>query len=261
MSLNIRRATPADSAALSVVIKNAFDGIAKAHNFPLDFVSPEMATGLADGFLNHPKIYGVVAENDGKVVGSNFLDERNVIPAVGPISVDPGAQAKGVGRRLMQAVIERGKSAPGIRLVQDAFNMRSMSLYTSLGFDVKEPLALMSGKSCSVMPANIDVRPLEEADLPACAVLCQKVHGFDRTNELRDSNGMFHSQVLVRGNRLPHIWQRLRCGSSIMLLQRRNRTCATLCLAPAPPHLPRFRSCCPRGNPNSSAGVLARGFA
>ena len=39
----------------------------------------------------------------------------------------------------MEAVIERGEGAPGIRLLQDAFHMRSLSLYTSLGFDVKEP--------------------------------------------------------------------------------------------------------------------------
>ena len=30
----------------------------------------------------------------------------------------------------MEAVIERGKDAPGIRLLQDGFHMRSLSLYT-----------------------------------------------------------------------------------------------------------------------------------
>ena len=45
---------------------------------------------------------------------------------------------------LMEAVIERGKSAAGIRLGQDAFNTASLSLYSSLGFDVKEPLCLKS---------------------------------------------------------------------------------------------------------------------
>jgi len=202
MSLSVRRVTAADIPDCARIIKNAFDGIARAHNFPLDFVSSEQAMGLAQGFSSHPKIYGVVAVSDGQVVGSNFLDERNSIPAVGPISVDPNAQAKGVGRRLMQAVIERGKTAPGIRLVQDAFNTRSMSLYTSLGFDVKEPLALMGGKPCSILPADVEVRQLEESDLPACAALCQKVHGFDRNNELRDTNSMFNSQVLLRGGRV-----------------------------------------------------------
>jgi len=165
MSLSVRPATPADTHAAAQIIKNAFDGIAEAHNFPLDFVSLEMAIGFAESFMNHPKVYGVVAEIDGKIVGSNFLDERNVIGAVGPISVDPKAQARGVGRRLMQAVIERGKNAPGIRLVQDAFNTRSMSLYTSLGFDVKEPLALMMGRPLSGdLAAGAQVRPMREEE-------------------------------------------------------------------------------------------------
>ena len=52
-----------------------------------------------------------------------------------------GAEARGyavlVGRG---AEMERGEGAPGIRLLQDAFHMRSLSLYETLGFDVKEPL-------------------------------------------------------------------------------------------------------------------------
>lgn len=202
MSLTIRRAIPADIADCGRIIKSAFDGIATAHHFPLDFVSEELAIGLATGFINHPKIYGVVAEKGGQIVGSNFLDERNSIAAVGPISVDPAAQAKGVGRRLMEAVIERGRNLPGIRLVQDAFNTRSMSLYASVGFEVREPLVLLMGKCSSVCSVDTDVRPLLETDLPACAELCRKVHGFDRTAELRDSNQMFQSQVLVRHGRI-----------------------------------------------------------
>ena len=90
-------------------------------------------------FIPHPLIWGVVAEIDGRIVGSNFLDERDPIRGVGPITVDPEGQNAGVGRKLMEAVLERGEGAPGVRLLQDAFHMRSLSLYASLGFDVKEP--------------------------------------------------------------------------------------------------------------------------
>jgi hypothetical protein len=34
----------------------------------------------------------------------------------------------------MEAVIGRGEGAPGIRLQQDAFHMRSLALYELLGF-------------------------------------------------------------------------------------------------------------------------------
>jgi hypothetical protein len=39
----------------------------------------------------------VVAEIDGRVVGSNFLDERGPVRGVGPITVDPAAQGRGSG--------------------------------------------------------------------------------------------------------------------------------------------------------------------
>jgi hypothetical protein len=39
-------------------------------------------------FLAHPHIYGVVAELDGRVVGSNFLDERSIIAGIVPITVE-----------------------------------------------------------------------------------------------------------------------------------------------------------------------------
>lgn len=85
----------------------------------------------------------------------------------------------------MQAVIERGRGAAGIRLVQDAFNTRSMSLYASLGFEVKEPLVIVQGNPESAPPAGRTVRPMEPGDVDECADLCRRVHGFDRASELR----------------------------------------------------------------------------
>ena len=55
-------------------------------------------------------------------------------------------QGGGVGRRLMEAVLERANGAAGIRLLQDAFNMRSLALYASLGFEVREPVLVMTGR-------------------------------------------------------------------------------------------------------------------
>ena len=39
--------------------------------------------------------------------------------------------------------MERGARARGIRLFQDSFNMQSLSLYSSLGFEAKEPAVLI----------------------------------------------------------------------------------------------------------------------
>jgi hypothetical protein len=145
----------------------------------------------------------VVAEIDGRIVGSNFLDERDPIPGVGPITVDPEGQNSGVGRKLMEAVIERGKDTPSIRLVQDGFHMRSLSLYASLGFEVTASCVVMNGKLRDEPPGGIEVRPATEDDLDACAELCKKVHGFDRNGALGDAvAGPFAPFAAVRDGRI-----------------------------------------------------------
>jgi GNAT superfamily N-acetyltransferase len=202
--MKLRKPVPDDAPALSRIIYDAFAGIAQAHRFPIDFPSPDAASGLIGFFISNPAVVGFIAEDDsGRMLGSNFLDKRDAIAAVGPITVDPAQQSKGVGRRLMQAVIDAGRDATGIRLVQDAFNTASMSLYTSLGFNAKEPLALMRGRpKAPAAEIGTEARAMREADLPACAELCRKIHGIDRTNELRDAIKMFRPWVLVRGGRV-----------------------------------------------------------
>jgi predicted N-acetyltransferase YhbS len=200
--VTLRRVEPGDAEACAQILFDAFGGFHDHHRFPRDFPELEAAVAMMGMSIPHPSIWGVVAEIDGRIVGSNFLDERDPIRGVGPITVDPESQDVGVGRKLMEAVMERGSGAPGIRLLQDAFNMRSLSLYASLGFDVKEPAAVFGGKPRSGPVPGVDVRPLEEGDLDECEALCKKVHGFERTNELRDSIQAFAPFVAVRDGRV-----------------------------------------------------------
>jgi predicted N-acetyltransferase YhbS len=185
--VELRAIERADAAECARVIYEAFGGIHDHHRFERDFPTLEAAEQLTSAFIAHPSIWGVVAESDGRIVGSNFVDERGTIRGLGPITVHPRAQGRGVGRRLMQAALERSRGAAGIRLVQDSFNVGSLSLYASLGFEVKEPAVVISGRPVSDPVAGIEVRPLEAADLQGCKELCLKVHGFERTNELRDA--------------------------------------------------------------------------
>ena len=196
-SLAIRPITDADAQPCGRILFEAFRRFHDHHRFPPDFQSLEEAVQLAELFIGHPAIFGVVAEMDGRIVGSNFLDERNDMRGVGPITVDTDVQGQGVGRRLMDDVIFRGRDAAGIRLVQDGFNMRSLSLYASLGFRPREPLVLLTGRPQEAPPPEVEVRPLREEDLEGCAALCRRVHGFDRSRELRDAMALF-SPVVVR---------------------------------------------------------------
>jgi len=200
--ITLRSPTPDDIETLAQIVFDAFGGIHDQHGFQRDFPTPETARGMMSAWVPHPKVWGVVAEIDGHIVGSNFIDERDPILGIGPITIDPKVQNSGVGRTLMEAVIERGSGAPGIRLVQDGFHMRSLSLYTSLGFEVTAPCIVMAGKPRSGPVAGIRVRPLEEADFDECAALCVKVHGFERTGSLRDSRATSTPLVAERDGRI-----------------------------------------------------------
>ena len=189
MTLSIRPAAAADAAECGRITHAAFAAIADQHNFPHDFPSAEVAIGLAQMLIEHPGFYGAVAEENGRILGSNFLDERSPIGGIGPITVDPAAQNQGVGRRLMEAVMERAtaQKMPGIRLVQDSYHNRSLCLYTSLGFVTREPLSVMQGPPLDARLPGYEVRAATAEDAGACNALCQRVHGFARGGEVADA--------------------------------------------------------------------------
>src|SRR4051794_39256018 len=118
MEIKLRNITPDDAEECSRIVHEAFSSIDDKHNFRRDFPSVESATPLAAMLINSPDVFGVAAEVDGKFAGSNFLTEWDPIAGVGPITVDPKLHGHGIGRKLMQAVIARGRDhAVGIRLV------------------------------------------------------------------------------------------------------------------------------------------------
>lgn len=189
MELILRPATPDDAPELGRICYDAFGAIADQHNYPHDLPNVEVSLGLMAFMTGHPGVHGVVAERDGTILGSNFLDERSQIAGIGPITVDPKAQDRGVGRRLMGAVMERAaeRQFPGVRLVQAAYHARSFSLYAALGFDVREPLACMQGPPIGETIAGHAVRPAQTSDLDACNRVCQRIHGHTRAGELADA--------------------------------------------------------------------------
>jgi len=188
-SIVIRRATPADAEICGKICFEAFATLAGRHNFPSDFPSAEASIGVLSMMFSHPSFFCVVAEQDGKIVGSNCLDERTPIAGVGPITIDSGAQNRSIGRQLMQAALARAEQRKfaGVRLVQAAYHSRSLSLYTKLGFAVREPLACMQGSTFHKTTPGYRVRPAKASDQAACNELCVRVHGHDRAGELSDA--------------------------------------------------------------------------
>ncbi|MCU0547389.1 MAG: GNAT family N-acetyltransferase [Oscillatoriaceae cyanobacterium Prado104] len=184
MNVALRRATAADIAACSRINYEAFQDISDRHQFPTDFPTLEFSTEIIGFLIESPLFFELVAESEGAVVGCGFMDERNPIRGIGPVSVDRTFQGCGAGRAMMQALLERGKEANGIRLVQESFNMASLSLYTSLGFEVKEPFVLLEGKFRGQPESGFEVRPMASEDVGECAALCEKLYGCDRTADI-----------------------------------------------------------------------------
>jgi predicted N-acetyltransferase YhbS len=200
----IRTAAPEDAPACGRICYEAFAAISTAHGFPCDFPGPEATTGLLSMMFSSPGVYCVVAESDGRIVGSNALDERSVIGGGGPITIDPSAQNRGVGRKLMQAVMDRAheRGGAGLRLTQAGFHNRSLSLYTLLGFDVREPLACMQGRTRERSLPGCAVRPAKPDDVGVCNTLSRRVHGFDRGVDLAQAIKQGTARVVEREGRI-----------------------------------------------------------
>ena len=200
----IRTATAEDGSACGQICYDAFSTISSAHGFPCDLPGPEAAIGLLSMMFSTPGFYAVVAEHDGRIVGSNVLAEQAVIHGVGPITIDPTLQNAGVGRKLMLAVMDHANrnGAAGIRLVQAAFHNRSLSLYASLGFDIREPLSCMQGQTRERSIPGCMVRFAQPADQVACNALSRQVHGFDRAAELTYAIQEGSARVVERGDRI-----------------------------------------------------------
>ena len=193
-TVTIRRAKPEDASATGKICYDAFHKINSEHGFPDDLPPGEHAVGLMSTMFGHPGFFCVVAEEGGRVVGSNCMDERSPIAGIGPITIDPAAQNRGVGRKLMQAVMDRARERnfPGVRLVQAAFHTRSLSLYATLGFDAREPLSVMQGPAIKKKLEGCFVRPATAARLgsvqsrvreSAWAPSRRRSGGFDRAGD------------------------------------------------------------------------------
>ena len=202
--ITLREALPADIPDCGRVLYEAFATLATEHGFPPDFPSVAVATGCIRGLITNPKFYGIVAERDGQIVGSTFLDERSTIAAIGPVSVDPLAQDGKVGRALMGAMLERAseRRVPGVRLVQISYHNRSLSLYAKLGFDVRETFAAMYGEPLRLTLPGYKVRSATADDEAASNALCVRVHGHDRAGEVSHAIARGKARVVERLGRI-----------------------------------------------------------
>ena len=200
MATEVRPARSEDVPELGRICYEAFKDISARHGFASDFASVEFAQQIVGMLVQQENVYSVGAFDGGTPKGSNYINLWSEAAGIGPVSVDVTSQGQGIGRLTMEDVIAhaRGQGYEMIRLCQDAFNMQSLALYASVGFDTKEPLSLLhlSGSNA----ADPNVRAATAADLPAMEELCRSVYRISRRGECEVLPGLgFPALVIDRG--------------------------------------------------------------
>ena len=79
MPLTLRLGRPDDADRCGTISYEAFKTIAEHHRFPPDSSAPERTVANFARRLSHPGYHVIVAELDGHIVGSNVLDEPNMV--------------------------------------------------------------------------------------------------------------------------------------------------------------------------------------
>jgi len=203
-TVTIRPGQREDADACGLICYEAFADIADQHRFPRDFPSVEVAVGLLGQLLSHPGFFAVVAELEGRIVGSNFLDERSW-PVVGgrpDLGGARGAEQRNRAPAHDRRARARARQAASVRLLQDAYHNRSFALYTTLGFETRSTTAVLQGPPPRVTIPGCAVRPARPDDIAACNQLCLRVHGHHRGGELQDAVARGVALVVERAGRL-----------------------------------------------------------
>jgi GNAT superfamily N-acetyltransferase len=175
---------PGHTTELGRICFEAFRHVSEGHGFERDFPDAETAAKVIGLIQSLPSSFQVAARVEGRLAGSNFLLLPDRVAGLGPITVDPAFHGRGIGRRLMRAALDYAAQHgfKQVRLMQDSYNTTSISLYASLGFDVREPIGVMNAAPAAGPDGA--VRRAQAGDLPPLEELCVRLYKTSRRNEL-----------------------------------------------------------------------------
>ena len=162
-----------------------FMGVPDPANFSADrdFFRPRWLGELGSGF---------VAEQDGRIVGSNLITNWGSFGFFGPLTIHPELWDKGVAQQLLEPTMEQFR-AWGVRqaaLFTFAHSAKHMNLYQKFGFWPRFLTAIMSrpAKRGSVSwRAFSQLRDAEQQEaLRACREIADSIYGgLDLSREIR----------------------------------------------------------------------------
>lgn len=176
-----------------------------------------------------------VAEFAGRVVGSNFATNWGTVGFFGPLTVHPDFQSRGVGKALMEPVME-SLAAWGTRLAglyTFANSAKHVGLYQRFGFYPRFLTAIMElvipGSPRDTNVAFLSrLRELDrESALTGCRVLTNRIYdGLDLTHEIAELQRQSLGEVVllddeqgISGAAVCHYGPRTEAGSGVLYIK------------------------------------------
>ncbi|OGO53211.1 MAG: hypothetical protein A2148_01710 [Chloroflexi bacterium RBG_16_68_14] len=204
MAPTLTTVLPEHADEVGTLVFEAFRDIAQRHNFEWPFQTPQLAQVVVRLLAQTEGWTSYLLVEEGRAIACNFGDERDEVVGVGPVAVAVDQQGRGLGRRVMEALLEHTDEAgfASVRLVQSAYNMQSFSLYHNLGFDVKDMLASLHGRVPAEEAPTNPVRQYTPADLEACDALHRDVLGIGRRHDIEFIANFATPVVVERDGRL-----------------------------------------------------------
>jgi GNAT superfamily N-acetyltransferase len=154
----------------------------------------------------------LVAEHPAtkRLMGSCFFHPREHHVALGIMNVHPNYFGEGVGRALLQAIIDytEKNGYKSLRLTQSALNLDSFSLYNRAGFVPRCAyqdmwLTVPAEGFKAAVPGAKDVRDAKMSDVPAIMALEKELSGVVRERDYRycieNKPGFWHTSVFENG--------------------------------------------------------------
>jgi len=238
----IRAPTPADALAIADQTHDSFNLFNASVGLPLEFPSRGCTRGLMSWCVDHTQGLIAVSKEDGRILGSVFNDEcdldgideekngkeetmaggvslSSAVPCAvrcGPWSVAHESRNGGVGRALLQQLISQSirHGARSLRLIQISANTGSLSLYSSLGFESREPVAMWIGRmrpeciaaAVKQHACRYQVREMTMKDVKACDAMHIDALGITRAPSMRraiaDTSSRVQRWVIEEKNRI-----------------------------------------------------------
>jgi len=208
---DMRPMTPDNRSVFSNTLYRSFNEWYKKHGWPGDYFrcAPEEAGIFFDVYndLTPGCSFAFFDPGSGDLMGSCFYHPREHHVSLGIMSVNPDYFGRGIGRGLVNQIIDytEREGFRSLRLVGSAMNLDSFSLYNRSGFVPRvafnDMVISVPDSGLNIKTSGLDrVRQATADDVPAMSKLEMEISGISRVGDyhycIENTREIFHVSVL-----------------------------------------------------------------